>query len=110
LGAVLVLFPRDPLAPGRVDPYFARQAAAVGTTALIDHDAAFSGDLFGAVRRTPHDAGPAWYRGWIIPADRYADLATALADRGTPLQITADQYRRARRMHRSRMWTRWCRR
>lgn len=96
---MLVLFCGDPLTPGRVDPYFAGQAGAVrglgGTTALIDHDELLAGNATAAVRRVPHDCGPAWYRGWMIPSDRYAELAGALSARGVPLRVTAERYRSA---------------
>ncbi|MBB5867737.1 hypothetical protein F4553_001116 [Allocatelliglobosispora scoriae] len=94
-----VVFCADPLRPARVDPHFARQAAAVGelggTVALIDHDALVSGDTPAAVRRVPRDAGPVWYRGWMVTADDYAELDTALAARGTHLVTGADRYRAA---------------
>jgi len=94
-----VLFCADPLTPGRVDAHFAPQAAVVrdlgGTVALIDHDALLAGDLQSAVRKVPRDAGPAWYRGWMIPSAAYEDLARALAARGTPLRVTPDRYQAA---------------
>jgi len=89
------LFPADPLRPRAVDAHFAAQAAVVraagGQVALIDHDALLQGKTDAAVRRVPADLGPAWYRGWMIPADRYADLATA----GVDLLTTPADYRRA---------------
>ncbi|MDT0264795.1 ATP-grasp domain-containing protein [Streptomyces sp. DSM 44915] len=92
-----VLFCRDPLNPRRVDAHFAPEAEAVrelgGTVALLDHDALLAGDARDAVARVPRDLGPVWYRGWMIPEQRYAELATALAARGTPLRVSADEYR-----------------
>ncbi|GAA1752423.1 ATP-grasp domain-containing protein [Luedemannella helvata] len=94
-----VLCCADPLAPGRVDPHFAAQAAAVreagGTVALIDHDALLAGDAAGAVRRVPRDLGGAWYRGWMIPTARYGELCAALAARGVPMNVPVDDYRAA---------------
>jgi hypothetical protein len=94
-----VLFCVDPLTPGRVDPYFADQARSVresgGTVALIDHDALLAGQPDQAVRRVPRDSGPVWYRGWMIPADDYAQLANALARRGVALRVPPEQYRAA---------------
>ena len=94
-----VLFCRDPLTSSRVDGHFAWQANTVrdldGQVALIDHDALMAGDPDAAVRKVPRDLGAAWYRGWMIPSSGYADLATALADRGVSLQVEPDRYRRA---------------
>jgi hypothetical protein len=95
----VVLFCADPLTPGRVDPHFAAQAAAVraagGTVALVDHDALLAGDAAGAVRRVPRDLGNAWYRGWMVPADRYRAFEEALRARGVPMAVDFDHYRRA---------------
>jgi hypothetical protein len=89
----------DPLRPTRCDPHFTPQAAAArlaGTAvALIDHDALLAGRADEAVRRVPQDLGPAWYRGWMIPAAAYADLDTALAARGTRLLTDPPMYRTA---------------
>ncbi|NUR72156.1 MAG: ATP-grasp domain-containing protein [Hamadaea sp.] len=99
MSAHTVLFCADPLSPRRVDPYFADQEALVreygGATAFVDHDAVLAGNSAAAVRRVPADAGPVWYRGWMIPADRYAELAIALAAHGTPLVVEPDDYRTA---------------
>jgi hypothetical protein len=96
---VPVLFCADPLNPRRVDDHFAAQADAVraggGTVGLIDHDALTRGDAEAAVRRVPRDLGPAWYRGWMIAADRYGDLASALAAKGGGLVVPPENYRRA---------------
>ena len=96
---VPVLFCADPLNPRRVDDHFAAQADAVraagGTVGLIDHDALTRGDADAAVRRLPRGLGPAWYRGWMIGADHYGDLASALADKGGELVVPPDNYRRA---------------
>ncbi|NUT37552.1 MAG: ATP-grasp domain-containing protein [Hamadaea sp.] len=93
------LFCADPLASRRVDPHFGEQARAVrdldGTVVLIDHDALLAGDAVAAVRRVPQGAGPLWYRGWMIPADQYEDLAVALAVRGAGLLTSPADYRRA---------------
>ncbi|MEV4415222.1 ATP-grasp domain-containing protein [Catellatospora sp. NPDC049609] len=89
----------DPLTPGRVDPHFAGQARAVRedgrTVALLDHDALLAGDVATAVRRVPRDLGDAWYRGWMIPSGRYAELAGALAARGVTLRVPPEAYRAA---------------
>ncbi|MEW2069217.1 ATP-grasp domain-containing protein [Streptomyces sp. NPDC007346] len=93
------LFCSDPLRPNRPDPHFADEAAAVraagGGTALVDHDALLAGDATGAVARVARDSGPYWYRGWMVPSDRYAELERALAVRGCALLIGAADYRRA---------------
>jgi len=94
-----ILFCGDPLRPRRTDEHFAAEADAVraadGRVALIDHDALLRGDAAAAVLRVPRDLGPVWYRGWMIPADRYRDLSTALAGRGADLLVSPDDYRRA---------------
>jgi hypothetical protein len=96
---VTVVFCADPLAPTRTDPHFAAQARAVrdagGVVALLDHDALLAGDLTAAVRRIPRDLGEVWYRGWMIPVDRYAELADALAGRGVSLRVSGAAYRAA---------------
>jgi ATP-grasp domain, R2K clade family 3 len=66
--------------------------AAGGTVTLIDHDALLRADAAGAVRAVPRDLGPAWYRGWMIPTDRYRQLFAAL-DAG--LVVPPDEYARA---------------
>ncbi|QWF83480.1 ATP-grasp domain-containing protein [Amycolatopsis sp. CA-230715] len=94
-----VLYCRDPLSPRRVDPHFAAEAAAVtergGVVGKLDHDAAMRGDVAEAVATVPRDLGAAWYRGWMLPVDRYRAVAEAVADRGVHLCTTAAEYRRA---------------
>ncbi|MBV1850909.1 ATP-grasp domain-containing protein [Catellatospora sp. NEAU-YM18] len=94
-----MLVPADPLAERRPDPHFAAEAAAIRelgrTVALLDHDALLAGDATAAVRRVPLELGECWYRGWMIPADHYAELATALARRGAALRVPPGDYRAA---------------
>ncbi|MEV7682795.1 ATP-grasp domain-containing protein [Streptomyces sp. NPDC088341] len=94
-----VLYCRDPLNPRRVDEHFAREAQEVrargGVVGLVDHDALLQGDAQQAVAHVPAGVGSAWYRGWMIPGDRYAALAEALSRRGTALFVAPDQYRAA---------------
>ncbi|MEW1748619.1 GNAT family N-acetyltransferase [Streptomyces angustmyceticus] len=107
----LLLFPGDPLRPRRgappgrrrpgpgTDPHFAAEAAAAqaagAATAVLDHEALAAGDAAAAVARVPRGAGPVWYRGWMLPAGRYAALSAALADRGRRLLTSPAAYRRA---------------
>lgn len=104
----LLLFPGDPLRPRlgappgrrlRADPHFAAEAAtaqsAGAVTAVLDHEALLAGDAEEAVARVPRDAGPVWYRGWMLPADRCAALAAALTARGCRLLTTPEAYRTA---------------
>ncbi|MGW7637756.1 GNAT family N-acetyltransferase [Streptomyces decoyicus] len=104
----LLLFPGDPLrprlgaAPGRrlgADPHFAAEAAAAqsagAATAVLDHEALAAGDAEGAVARVPRDAGPVWYRGWMLPAGRYTELSAALTARGCRLLTSPAAYRSA---------------
>ncbi|MEU8549244.1 ATP-grasp domain-containing protein [Streptomyces roseoverticillatus] len=97
--APLILFCSDPLHPRRADPHFADDARAARgpglRTALLDHDALLAGDAEGAVRGVPRGAGDAWYRGWMVPSERYAELAGALAARGVTLLTSPESYRRA---------------
>ncbi|CAM5550536.1 ATP-grasp domain-containing protein [Streptomyces badius] len=93
------LFCADPLSASRPDPQFAEDIAAAraagGRIALLDHDALLAGDAAGAVARVARDSGPYWYRGWMIPSARYAQLETALGARGCTLLTDAVGYRRA---------------
>ncbi|MEU6328085.1 GNAT family N-acetyltransferase [Streptomyces sp. NPDC047049] len=95
----LLLLPGDPLRPRRPDPHFAGEAAAArsagAVTALLGHEALVAGDAEAAVARVPRDAGPVWYRGWMLPAGRYAELSAALAGRGCRLLTSPSAYRRA---------------
>ncbi|MFG2847391.1 ATP-grasp domain-containing protein [Kitasatospora sp. NPDC048296] len=81
-----ILFPADPLNPRRPDPHFTWEARMLrelgGEHHLVDHDALLAGHAEEAVRRVPHDSGPLWYRGWMLPSARYAEFASALTDRG----------------------------
>ncbi len=89
----------DPLDERRTDPHFAAETATArelgATVGVIDHDVLLNGDAARAVRNVPRDAGPAWYRGWMIPSAAYAALADALEARGTPLIVDAAKYRAA---------------
>ncbi|MEU4180055.1 ATP-grasp domain-containing protein [Streptomyces sp. NPDC026589] len=93
------LFCADPLRLSRPDPQFAAELAAAraadGRIALLDHDALLAGDAAGAVARVARDSGPYWYRGWMVPSDRYAELEAALGARGCALLTDAAGYRRA---------------
>lgn len=99
-GPVLLLLPRDPLAPRRVDEHWAPEAAAAAelglTVALVDHDELTRSepDLARAVRGVPADED-AVYRGWMLRSGQYAGLAEALAARGTRLRTSPEQYRTA---------------
>ncbi|MFE7461098.1 ATP-grasp domain-containing protein [Streptomyces sp. NPDC057554] len=93
------LFCADPLRPNRPDPQAADEVAAVraagGPVALVDHDALLAGDAAGAVARVARGSGPYWYRGWMVPSGRYAELEEALSLRGCALLTGAADYRRA---------------
>ncbi|MDX3097932.1 ATP-grasp domain-containing protein [Streptomyces sp. ME01-24h] len=96
---VLFVFCADALRPSRVDAHFAAEAEAVRAlghdVALVDHDALLAGDAAAATSRVPSGAGPAWYRGWMMSAQRYAALSAALSERRVLLGTSPDQYRRA---------------
>ncbi|PSK93753.1 hypothetical protein CLV63_116160 [Murinocardiopsis flavida] len=97
--AMPVVVPGDPLRPARADPHFhaeADTARSLGApVALLDHDALLNGRPQDAARRIPAGLGPTWYRGWMIPAHRYTELADTLAARGSPLNVPAPAYRSA---------------
>ncbi|MFC4069423.1 ATP-grasp domain-containing protein [Actinoplanes subglobosus] len=94
----MLLVPSDVLRPRRPDEHFADEAAAARDAgvevALVDHDALAGGDIERGVARVPAGAG-AVYRGWMLDAGRYAEMAAALAARGVTLRTDAGQYRRA---------------
>jgi hypothetical protein len=94
-----VLYCCDPLNPRRVDEHFASEAREVrargAAVALIDHDALLRGDVERAVAGIPVGTGAAWYRGWMIPSNRYGDLFEAVGRRGGGLLVTPDEYRAA---------------
>ncbi|MFI6509153.1 ATP-grasp domain-containing protein [Streptosporangium sp. NPDC050855] len=92
-----LLFCADPLRPRRADPHFEPEARAVraseGRSALIDHDALVAGRAGEAVARVPPGFGPAWYRGWMLRSERYAELERALLARGCRLLTDGEAYR-----------------
>ncbi|MGW6978924.1 ATP-grasp domain-containing protein [Streptomyces sp. NPDC054932] len=94
-----VLYCSDPLNGRRADAHFAAEArqlrAAGGTVVLIDHDALLAGDAERAVARVPAGSGALWYRGWMIPVGRYAELDAALRRRGGALAVSPQAYGRA---------------
>jgi hypothetical protein len=98
MGATFIVC-ADPLSPRRADPHFAGEARAARElghrVALIDHDALIAGDPAAAVAAVPPDAGPAWYRGWMVPASAYTALEGELAERGVRLLTSPDSYLRA---------------
>jgi len=85
--------------PRRIDPHFAAEADAArqlgGVVARLDHDALLAGRTNDAVSRVPAGLGAAWYRGWMIPSEVYANLAGALASRQCELLVTPDRYQTA---------------
>ena len=96
---MLLLIPADVVRPRRPDEHFAAEAAAARAAgwvvALVDHDAlARGGEADAAVARVPAADG-AVYRGWMLGAGRYAEMAEALARRDVTLLTDAAQYRRA---------------
>ncbi|KOU72722.1 hypothetical protein ADK61_26010 [Streptomyces sp. XY66] len=94
-----VLYCRDPLNERRADAHFAAEArqlrAAGGRVLLVDHDALLAGDAERALARVPDGSGAVWYRGWMVPVDRYGALDAALRRRGGRLAVSAEEYRRA---------------
>lgn len=94
-----MLYCQDPLNPRATDQHFAPEAKAArelgAKVALLDHDALLLGDAERAVERVPRGIGALWYRGWMVPVERYVELARALEDRGAELVVTPEAYRSA---------------
>jgi hypothetical protein len=88
-----MLHPRGP------DEHFgpeATLAAGLGAPiALIDHDALTRGETDRAIARVRTGLGEAWYRGWMLTGDQYAELHRGLAERGVHLTTSPEQYRSA---------------
>ena len=93
---MLLLVPCDPLNPRRVDPHFKPQADAARSAgvevARINHDSLDR--PADAVAGVPASED-AVYRGWMMTAAQYSDLAAALAGRGVRLRTSPAEYRTA---------------
>lgn len=94
----MILFPAHPLKPTRSDDHFLPEweaARELGIqTALFDDESLRRGRSALAVRRVRAD-GPALLRGWMLSADEYQALETALAAQGVRLRTSAADYARA---------------
>lgn len=94
----LLLVPSNPLRPRLPDPHFAeeyRAARELGAdVAVVDHDQLEAGAATAAVRSLAVSADVV-YRGWMLRSEQYAGLAGALAEQGSLLRTTPDQYRAA---------------
>lgn len=95
-----VLFAADPLAPTQPDPAFAAEAAAATragfAVALLDYEQLVQErNVARALRRVPQQDARSLclYRGWMLPVERYAALATALTERGYKLLHDPEVYR-----------------
>jgi hypothetical protein len=89
---MLVVFCSDPLHPREVDEVSAAERAAAEHAgfqhALVSYEAlVYEGDASRAVRRVPEQASEtlAVYRGWMLRPHHYAQLYSALAERGVRL-------------------------
>jgi hypothetical protein len=98
-GQVQLLVPCNPLEPREPDPQFVddvAQATQAGwSLALLDHDELCAGAAKRAVRRVPEAGGPTVYRGWMVTARHYADLARVLSVRGSVLRTTPEAFQGA---------------
>ncbi|TDZ98402.1 ATP-grasp domain-containing protein [Mycobacteroides salmoniphilum] len=94
----MLLVPADPLRPRRPDEHFADEAAAARElgvpVALIDHDAVAE-DALAATSLVPQGDSVAVYRGWMLRAEHYTAMESALVRRGVRLRTSAEQYRAA---------------
>ena len=95
---MLLLLPRDPLAPRRVDERFRPEADAARelgiSVGLLDHDALTRGRPTEALRQLPEDHD-AVYRGWTLRSEQYATLAAMLERRGVTMRTSPKNYARA---------------
>jgi len=88
----------DPLVPWSPDPAFRDEAEIADRLELrrllVDHDTVErKPDVTAALRRAAIDGpGRAVYRGWMISAEAYGRLFTALSERGVRLLNTPEQY------------------
>ncbi|XVJ60112.1 MAG: ATP-grasp domain-containing protein [Tepidisphaera sp.] len=86
-------------APGvkvQVDEVYGEEARAARERALkvllLDHDAAAGGQMDRALRHVPAGTGRLMYRGWMLPAERYAELTQALRAKGYMPITSAEDY------------------
>lgn len=93
------MFCRDPFRARRPDEHWAPEAQAAQSrgdaVVYVDHDAWVDGDIVAACRQIDGDLDNVIYRGWMVHPDRYRQLADLLADRGTTLATSADQFQGA---------------
>lgn len=96
--AVLLLVPSDPLNPRRVDEHFAAEASAAvalgAAVSVVNLEALSAGDAAAAVR-TVSAAQDAVYRGWMVTAHEYEQLAAALLRRDCVLRTSPAAFRTA---------------
>jgi hypothetical protein len=99
--SVRVLFCAHPLERGAPDPSYAEEAAASDAAGLARallriEPLVDRGDALTATRTVEaREPGPALYRGWMLPPDRYAALHAALASKGDLLLTSPTAYRHA---------------
>ncbi|WP_051249490.1 ATP-grasp domain-containing protein [Inquilinus limosus] len=93
-----VLLCADPLSPRSPDPAFGEEAEIADRLGLrrllVDHDAVERWpDAGAALQRAPIDGpGLAVYRGWMMSAEAYGRLFTALSKCGVRLLNTPEEY------------------
>ena len=98
MSGAYILLCADPLAPRSPDPAFGEEAGIADRLGLrrllVDHDVLERGpDAGAALRRAAVDGpGLAVYRGWMMSAEAYGRLFTALSGRGVRLINTPEQY------------------
>lgn len=98
---MILVIPSDPLDPRRADEHFRDEALAARSlgadVVLVDHDALTRGDLDEVLRRRPGGPaqGDAFYRGWMVTPEEYAQLEAVLARAGVVLLTSAVHYRDA---------------
>jgi hypothetical protein len=97
---MMVIYCCDPLKPSRVDEDFAREARVASLLglehSLVDYEQIVAGRMAEAVRRVRVvSQDRAVYRGWMLTAEQYAALYSALGDCGARLINDPTQYRYA---------------
>ncbi len=90
-----MIFPSNPLLPGKPNLFFLQEFQEAKKAFVLDLEALAAGDPVKATRRIPANAGPQWYRGWMIPSDQYLRLADTLQEKGSPLIVSGDDYVKA---------------
>ncbi len=90
------VFPSRMFEPRSVEDDFAAQRAAAReagfSTFLLDQEHLDQGNFVRAARAVEEDIGASIYRGWMLTAEQYAGLYSALSAKGAPPINSPEQY------------------